>query len=858
MSVSTIPVICYYNGQMVRTKTDVEYEGSETCIAPLKIPIECTFQELIDMIYTKTTIDKRRFKLVLICKYPLRNGNRFQPFPVRDDSSVREMLDLVNTTTIEEIELYIKVVRVKAQSNQSVGGHDDFFVRDQYNVAHFNYGCGPSGCPLPETGVNGDDGDDEDSADGERSDEHDEDVDDECYVPDADVDVDRHASFVRAFNQVLENEQGIYVSAQAPSCDVSNQLDDETLDEPSPATYHLPPTPQFEHVENLDIAVASCWTPWVQPTTGNSSGEFVIGQVFNSKSDLQEAAKIYSIKSHQEYVVVASSKTLLILRCKKAQECDCPWKLRAMVVKDTSLFVINKYTGPHTCVNPCLNRDHHQLDSQLVSTHIKSLIQAQFTLPMATIQASVMEKWGYQISYKKALDGKHKAIRQLFGDFSQSYTELPRLFLGIEQSNPGCAVVWKTCETNMPNTEIFQRVFWSFRPSIEGFQHCRPVMSIDGTHLYGKYKGKLLIAMGCDGNNQLFPLAFAITEGENTDSWGWFLACIRNHVTQRPGICVISDRHPGIMAAMVDPHLGWATPFAYHRICMRHFASNFMTRFKDKVLKNLVCRAALASTERKFKKHMNTIGRINSGALQGLEAVPFQLWALSHGGGQRYGLMTTNISEVFNSVLKGARSLPVTALVQLTFFRLNGYFVARREVGANRLASTEQFTPYVDAQIQGRVVKAGSMEIVLYDHVKGLFHVKSRRGRTHRVTLNEKTCTCVKTLIYGFPCSHIISACQDRRVDFRLFVDKYYTTQSYYDTWAPLFHPIFNADEWPLYDGTVIVPPESMRRFGSGRPKSTRLHNEMDVREGKTLNRCGLCKQLGHNRRSCKNINQLQ
>ena len=235
-----------------------------------------------------------------------------------------------------------------------------------------------------------------------------------------------------------------------------------------------------------------------------------------------------------------------------------------------------------------------------------------------------MEKWGYQISYKKVLDGKHKAIRHLFGDFSQSYTELPRLFLAIEQTNPGCVVIWKTCEINMLNTEIFQRVFWSFKPSIEGFQHCRPIMSIDGTHLYGKYKGKLLIAMGCDENNQLFPLAFAITEGENTASWGCFLACIRNRITQRIGICVISDRHPGIMEAMADPHLGWAAPFAYHRICMRHFASNFMTRFKDKLLKNLVCRAALVSAERKFKKHMNTLGRINSEALQWLEAVPFQ------------------------------------------------------------------------------------------------------------------------------------------------------------------------------------------------------------------------------------------
>ena len=207
--------------------------------------------------------------------------------------------------------------------------------------------------------------------------------------------------------------------------------------------------------------------------------------------------------------------------------------------------------------------------------------------------------------------------------------------------------------------------------------------SIDGTHLYGKYKGKLLIAMGRDGNNQLFPLAFAIIEGENTDSWGWFLACIRNRVTQWTGICVIFDRHLGIMAAMTDPHHGWAAPSTYHGICMRHLASNFMIRFKDELLKNFVCRATLASTKRRFNKHMTTIRRINSEALQWLEAIPFQLWALSHDGGRRYGIMTTNISKVFNSVLKGAHSLPVITLVQLTFFCLDSYFVARRELGVN-------------------------------------------------------------------------------------------------------------------------------------------------------------------------------
>ena len=103
-----------------------------------------------------------------------------------------------------------------------------------------------------------------------------------------------------------------------------------------------------------------------------------------------------------------------------------------MVVKDTCLFVINKYKGPHSCVNPYLNQDHHQLDSNVVAAHIKTIIKAQFTLTMAAIQASVIEKWGYEISYKKVFDGKHKTIRQLFGDFSQSNTQLSRLFLAIE------------------------------------------------------------------------------------------------------------------------------------------------------------------------------------------------------------------------------------------------------------------------------------------------------------------------------------------------------------------------------------------------------------------------------------------
>ena len=82
MSISTILVICNYNENILRTKIDVKYVGNKAVIVPLDVPVECTFEQLSDIIYSRTTIDKQRFKLVLNCKYPLKSGNKFQPFPI--------------------------------------------------------------------------------------------------------------------------------------------------------------------------------------------------------------------------------------------------------------------------------------------------------------------------------------------------------------------------------------------------------------------------------------------------------------------------------------------------------------------------------------------------------------------------------------------------------------------------------------------------------------------------------------------------------------------------------------------------------------------------------------------------------
>jgi hypothetical protein len=44
-------------------------------------------------------------------------------------------------------------------------------------------------------------------------------------------------------------------------------------------------------------------------------------------------------------------------------------------------------------------------------------------------------------------------------------------------------------------------------------------------------------------------------------------------------------------------------------------------------------------------------------------------------GGKHYGYMTSNMTEIFNSLLRGVRSLPVTAIASFTFYKCNEWFL---------------------------------------------------------------------------------------------------------------------------------------------------------------------------------------
>jgi hypothetical protein len=98
---------------------------------------------------------------------------------------------------------------------------------------------------------------------------------------------------------------------------------------------------------------------------------------------------------------------------------------------------------------------------------------------------------------------------------------------------------------------------------VAGFAHYRPVISVDGTFLTGKYKCTLMVVVGMTAGNQLLPLAFALVEGENNESWKWFLGLVRKQILgMNKHVCMISDRHRGLLNGAKD-HLEGYPPLIH-------------------------------------------------------------------------------------------------------------------------------------------------------------------------------------------------------------------------------------------------------------------------------------------------------
>lgn len=607
------------------------------------------------------------------------------------------------------------------------------------------------------------------------------------------------------------------------------------------------------------------------------------GLEFPSMVALKLWLQEYAIVHHRPYRVVNSAANRrYTVKCENPR---CKWKVHA-TKRSSGTWRISRVGKEHSCATAEGSGSHRQLTSKFIANRLCNAIKLQPTLSASALALYIFEVFQYRVKYGKAWRAREEAMKLIYGEWGEAYVRLPTLLQAIKQRNPSMVYHIDTHPDRVVNVDgvtkkIFMRAFWCFGPSIEAFKHCRPVLAIDATFLTGKYGGALMTALSADAEDQLVPLAFALVEKENSRDWCWFIDLVRRVVVgPHREVCIISDRHAGIMNAMTTPVPG--LPSVHHRWCMRHFSANFHKAGADKHQTKELLRICQIDEKWIFERDVEALRqRIPEGPRKWLEdeLLDKDKWSRAYDrNGRRWGYMTTNMAEQFNSVLVGVRKLPVTAIVSFTFMKCNDYFVNRHDEALKRVQLGQRWSTKVDSKMKVQKSKANKHTARCFDKQKKTYEVTERGGitrggvrfgaRAFKVEGEGNSCSCQRPLLYHMPCSHLIHVYLIHAIDEESpnRMPYQFSSRAVVNTWASRFEPYLDPTQWPPYDGEEFVADPNLKIKTRGKRRSKRFKNEMDSGLGGSgrkppscvqldaapvQNRCSLCHQEGHKKTKC-------
>lgn len=244
---------------------------------------------------------------------------------------------------------------------------------------------------------------------------------------------------------------------------------------------------------------------------------FRVGMIFADIIELRKAVDAYSLKNRRPIQKVRNEKNRLEAVCKQG----CPWFLKAGYDNRSQSILVKHYDGNHTCnrvwelkafTAPFLAKrylEHFRDDEKLSLKAFSKIVQREFQL---------------KISRSKMSRARRAALKEIYGEVLEQYNLLWDYGQELRTTNPG-STFWLTLKTlrhaGPPPRSLqhFSTCYYSLDACKRGFlEGCRPIICVDGCHIKTKYGGQLFTAVGIDGNDSIYPIAWVVTEVESTNS----------------------------------------------------------------------------------------------------------------------------------------------------------------------------------------------------------------------------------------------------------------------------------------------------------------------------------------------------
>ncbi|XP_021716017.1 uncharacterized protein LOC110683922 [Chenopodium quinoa] len=426
------------------------------------------------------------------------------------------------------------------------------------------------------------------------------------------------------------------------------------------------------------------------------------------------------------------------------------------------------------------------------------------TWKIRQIQERALTDLGIKVSYFKAWLARYRAKLIIFGSSAEQYAKVWDYAKALVVHNPGTGCVVVVYGIEQPEPPLFLRMFVCLAPLRDGFvSGCRPIIGVDGCHLKGAYPGQILVAVAKDGNNHIFPLAWATVEIENKDTWSWFLESLVDSIRgqdEGEGLTFMSDRQKGLLEAFEN-----VVPKAETRYCVRHIWSNFKQQFQGSLFKELFWNAARAYTQ-----YYNAYGQTDFEVA--MESINF-------------------LSEEAYDYL--ANIPPPPTLVQTCI--LPNMDARDKPI----LTQMEWLRRYMMKRTNDKWMTASEWEGLCVPYVKKVFDGLEKYARTCTVQLGR-------------------GELYEVEVDPKLYVYPYYHIETYLAAYETPIQPMPGAKHWDKVHMREPMPPAF--KVQPGRPKAKKRKLEQgegssapnsENKKVKRRNQCKKCGGFGHYAKTC-------
>ncbi|XP_021736239.1 uncharacterized protein LOC110702797 [Chenopodium quinoa] len=590
-----------------------------------------------------------------------------------------------------------------------------------------------------------------------------------------------------------------------------------------------------------------------------------LNQKFSNASVLRRALRLHAIQNRYEFYYLHNDSTRVTVQCRYRCGCEfnsytcrmpactcvggvkCQFKVFASKLVKQQTWQIKTLNLDHSCFRVKKNK---MLTAEYIAERYLEEFRSNPGWRIKEIRARILNDLGVDVSYYKAWLARCRAKLLIFGSAREQYARVWDYGKAVMKYNPGSGCNVVVDGIDRPEPPLFMRMFICLRPLRDGFaKGCRPLIGLDGCHLKGAFPGQILVAVAKDGNNNLFPLAWATVEIENQETWGWFLESLMSMFThdQGAGLTIMSDRQKGLIKAMAD-----VIPKAEQRFCVRHIWANFKLNFTGSTFKELFWRAARATTIFEHEIAMESIKFLDEEAYEYLINIPPHHWSRhAFTPNCKSNMLLNNMCETFNAVIRPARDKPI--LTQMEWMRR--YIMNRNnEKWEDSKTVTHNLVPYV-RHVLGRI-----------DFVARSCVVQPSRGNTFEVQLKDdqvlvdldkETCTCYHWELTGIPCVHAYACILDMRGDIEAVVDPYYTMDTYRSAYEPAVQPMPGPKHWERVRMREPLPPSV--KVQPGRPKSKKRKlepGECSSSGGqastKRKKQCSNCEGFRHYAKTCK------